>query len=142
MINISRKLEYALMILNFFEEYSSDGLALTAREISLKLGIPFDTTSKVLQKLNSNNIVSSTQGVRGGYVLTRPIDQISYKDLYESIEGQAAIIKCDSATKKCEYQDRCSIIPPLKKLSHITKNFYQNISIGDLLNNTEMDYER
>jgi Rrf2 family protein len=133
MINISRKIEYALMILNYYQETMGQDQALTAREISQGLGIPFDTTSKVLQRLNNDDIVTSTQGVKGGYVLNRPLSAITYKNLYDSIEGNTTILKCESGAKACEYMDKCSIIPPLRKLSHLTTNFYQQITVQDLL---------
>lgn len=130
MLKLNRKTEYALMILQFIRVRSSEELS-SAKEICAKLHIPFDTTSKVMQILAQKDILQSTQGVRGGYKLTRDLDTLSYKQLIEIIEGAPLGLDCEKG--ECQMHSSCNISTPLKKFTHRMNNYLNEISVAELL---------
>lgn len=136
MIKINKKIEYALMALKFFED-SSDHGPKSAREIADTFNIPFDTLSKVLQLLNSNNLINGTKGAKGGYVLNRSLDQIYITSLFEILEEKMISIDCHEGD--CQLSDKCNISTPILNLTDILKNFLENITIKDLLSNLKID---
>lgn len=131
MIKINRKVEYALMVLKHLSEDNS-GEVLTAREISKRYKIPFDTTSKVMQTMNAHGILTSNKGVNGGYFLNRPLYEISFLKLSEIIEGKVLDTKCDGKTD-CELVKSCNIITPVQKINFQVNNFLKNLNLFDLL---------
>ncbi|RKS79957.1 Rrf2 family protein [Motilibacter peucedani] len=50
--------------------------------------------AKQLQALSRAGIVRSTQGQAGGYVLTRPADQVSVLDVVEAVDGARPAFVC------------------------------------------------
>lgn len=66
--------------------------------------------AKVMQKLVRSNLINSSRGPDGGFYLSKPPENISFLDVYESIEGKLMIGKCpmnyDSCYfKKCIFND-------------------------------------
>ena len=70
MLKLSKKSEYALMAVRYLA-INSAGKYSTAKEISEFYNIPYELASKVLQQLVRKNVISSYQGIRGGYTLLK-----------------------------------------------------------------------
>ena len=132
MINVTRKIEYALMVLKYIGDGTSQG-PFTAREISGHFGTPFDTTSKVMQSMKSHSILAPAQGVKGGYTLNLALNELSYWKLATAIESKESIVLCESENRSCEYIEKCQIMRPIRKLNQMTLQFYKQIKIADLL---------
>ncbi len=131
MIRISKKVEYALMALKFIS--NSNHKPVTAREISDTNNIPYDLLSKILQKLKNENILSSYQGMNGGYFLSKRTDEIPLYSLMSAIEGDPVIVEClnESALKDCCHLDTCSIKSPLTKLQKEVEELFKRKTISD-----------
>ena len=131
MLKINRKVEYALMALKFMTS-KKEGELTSARELCEKFNVPFDTIAKVLQVMNNHNIVRSTQGVKGGYLLTKELDKISYLHLCEIIDPGSNNGNCETI-KPCSISEYCNIRRPIKKLNNKLINYLGKITINDLL---------
>jgi Rrf2 family protein len=57
-------------------------------------GISRTYLAKHLQQLSRAGLVSSTEGRVGGYVLTRPGDEITVLDVVQAIEGREPAFRC------------------------------------------------
>lgn len=65
--------------------------------------------SKVFTKLRKAGIVRSTPGVKGGYVLARSAQDISFWDIIEAIEGGSFFFQCAEIRKKNIFVDDPSV---------------------------------
>ncbi len=130
MLNIGRKLEYALIILKALGEHADSNTA-TARHLSQAHQMPFDTTSKVMQLMNNAGILKSNQGVKGGYNLDQDLSKVSYTNLFQIIEGHHFTTKCESG--RCDNIDKCTICNHMKKFNGMVSGFLSSISIEDIL---------
>lgn len=130
MVKISKKLEYALMVLKFMRSNSSEQLC-TAREICDNFKIPFDTTAKVMQQMGNTGILKSSQGVKGGYSLNMDLNTINYLQLAELIEGKRLGTDCEKL--QCNLLSTCNITGPIKKLNQYLNYFFQGLSVEELL---------
>lgn len=63
-------------------------------------GVSVTYLSKIFTKLTKGNIIQSTPGVKGGYELRRPPEQITFYDVVEAIEGRQPIFKCKNIKEK------------------------------------------
>lgn len=134
MIKINKKVEYALMVLKYIvdKQSSEDKNRLTsAREVCDQFNIPFDTTAKVMQLMNSAGILDSTKGVKGGYFLKADLASISYLELSELIEGKQFAMDC--VKMKCSLIETCNITTPVNRLNQYLSLFFQDLSLKDLL---------
>ncbi|MES2769360.1 MAG: Rrf2 family transcriptional regulator [Bdellovibrionota bacterium] len=137
MVKLSRKIEYALISLKALSQKNSGNLT-SAKEISNMYGAPFDVVSRVLQTLNQAGIVKSIQGVQGGYHLLKNLEDITFHELIEVIEGPLALVKCIHDNDACEMAKSCNIISPVALLNDKINEFYKTIKISDLIINPSL----
>jgi Rrf2 family protein len=129
MIKINKKVEYALIVLKHMHN-SSKGQSITAREVCDQFGAPFDTTSKVMQIMNKAKILSSHQGIKGGYELSTDLTKVNYLQLVELIEGRKASKDC--VELNCTLLGSCNIIGPIKKLNEYLLYYFKSITLAEL----------
>ena len=84
---------------------------------------------KILRKLVAANILKSYKGIQGGYELAKTPDQISLKDIIETIEGTYMLNRCLDFSTPCSrgMSGNCSIQEAFNEISEIVKdklNFY------------------
>ncbi|MBA4374041.1 MAG: Rrf2 family transcriptional regulator [Thermodesulfovibrio sp.] len=75
------------------------------RDIAKLHGIGETYLSKVFSKLQKAGIVKSVPGVKGGYVLAKAADDISFWDIIEAIEGPSYLFRCAEIRKKNIFVD-------------------------------------
>jgi len=119
MLQLSKKVEYALIALRHMA-MNSHGQVFTAKEIAAKYNISYELLAKILQKLTKSGIVVSTQGMRGGYTLSKRPDEIQISYVINVIEEEkATIAECYAdGGENCSIFDACTIRKPLGKMQH------------------------
>jgi Rrf2 family transcriptional regulator, nitric oxide-sensitive transcriptional repressor len=129
---LNRKVEYALMALKVMAA-KRQGELTSAKEVVEHTGCPFDATARVMQQMVQKGILRSEQGAHGGYVLVRDLGKISLFDLSEMILGKIAVAKCLHGLDECELVATCNIMSPVSNLNRRLADFYQSVSVGELL---------
>lgn len=132
MTRLNRKVEYALMALKIMAN-KRPGERTSAKEVADHVGCPFDATARVLQRMAQHGILRSEQGAHGGYVLVRDLARLSLLELMELILGKITAAKCMHAKGECELESNCNILTPVSILNRKYQEFYQSISVGELL---------
>ncbi len=132
MNRMSRKMEYAIMGLQFISEKPLGTLA-SAKEVSDKMHISFEATARALQALSACGLLKAEYGVAGGYSLARPLAGVSLYDLSEMLEGNTILVKCLTNDEVCETQPTCNIIGPITNLNKKIQQFYKSISLEEVL---------
>lgn len=79
------------------------------RQIAELHGITESYLSKVFARLRKAGIVRSIPGVKGGYELVRPAEEISFWDIIEAVEGPSYFFKCAELRKKNIFVDDASV---------------------------------
>lgn len=130
MIKINRKVEYALMVLKLMKDKSEEELT-TAREVCDRFQTPFDTTAKVMQLMNSANILKSHKGVKGGYTLAKNLGDVTYLELVQLIEGKSFMMDCHEGP--CDLYHTCNISQPIKRLNDYLITIFSTLSLNELL---------
>ena len=144
MNKINRKLEYALIALKHMKAKSPGELS-TAKEISQHFNMPFDATARVMQILAQKGILKSEQGVNGGYQIVKDLNKLSLGELMGFILGPVSLAKClhkeDVGDSPCEVLAHCSIMSPMTTLNRKLNDFYESISLGELLDVKSFKHE-
>ena len=91
MLNLSKRVDYALMALVYLSECS--GRRVTGKEISKKFGIPFEVLGQILPKMVRKRLISSVSGPSGGYVLRVPLASISVLAVIQAVDGGLQQVK-------------------------------------------------
>lgn len=144
LLKVNKKVEYALMALKYMAE-RQDSCAqklTTAREICDHFKTPFDTVAKVLQSLNAHDIVTSVKGIKGGYELKANLENLTYKQIEEIIEGKTSEHVCQSKNGLCDLYSSCNIIGPVEKLNAHIDKFLMNLTLKELLLENGIQHDR
>jgi Rrf2 family nitric oxide-sensitive transcriptional repressor len=89
---ISQTAEYALRAVVTLG--SNPSRPQTTHEIAGRTRVPPGYLSKVLQALGRAGLVESQRGLRGGFVLARPLDQLTILDVINAVDPIKRIEHC------------------------------------------------
>jgi FeS assembly SUF system regulator len=133
MLRLSKKADYALMAVTHLaiREGSS-----SAREIAEQYNIPIELLAKVLQRLTRRGLLTSQQGTRGGYQLSRPAMSISVADVIHAIDGPVAVTACSSHAGRCGQFETCNVRDPLWRIREIIVSALSSTSVSALARDT------
>lgn len=109
------------------------GELTSAREVCDKFKTPFDTTAKVMQKMNAGGILNSVKGIKGGYTLSRSLAEVTYMELAVLIEERSMGRICETEKGLCENYSLCNIIHPVDELNRVLTDFLKELSLEELL---------
>jgi Rrf2 family protein len=84
----SKKLSLAVKALFVLEKHKNTPLC--SKQIASELGVNPSKLRRILSLLVKSNLVESTQGTGGGFVLTRDAGSISLQEVYCSVEENKA----------------------------------------------------
>lgn len=109
------------------------GVLTSAKEVCAETGAPFDATSRVMQLMAQRGILKSEHGAQGGYQIVRDLNRVSFYEIMETILGPIEIVKCLSGSDDCGLKNTCAIQSPLQELNVRLKEFYEGLSLGEIL---------
>ena len=70
-------------------------------EISKRQGISLKYLEKLIKKLKQTGFVKSVRGPNGGYMLAKPMKNISVGDIVKVLEGSDSITDCSDKENAC-----------------------------------------
>src|SRR5262245_46155936 len=88
---MSRKVDYALLILSHLNQKREGACA---REIADRFGLSKGFVANILKLLCHQGFVTSHRGVKGGYVLDRPADEVNLAELMEALDDSFHLTEC------------------------------------------------
>jgi Rrf2 family cysteine metabolism transcriptional repressor len=131
---LSRKTDYALLILSYLQNHAEGGCA---RSIAAHFGLSRGFIANILKELCQKNFVVSHRGVKGGYGLARPIEEISLAELLGSLEDGFRLTNCtghhDSAKEECSLSSTCPVKAPITELHRRIIGVFENVSLAEIL---------
>src|SRR5258708_1086130 len=110
---LSRKTDYALLILSYLQTHS-DGCC--SRPIAEHYALSKAFVANILKELCQKGFVASHRGVKGGYALQRAAEDINLADLLESLEDGFRLANCTGHAPADSDEEECSVLPicPIK----------------------------
>jgi Rrf2 family protein len=130
MVRIAKSVEYGLAAI---QEMHRRRDLVTARDISEALDLPSGLLAKVMQRLSAAGIITSVQGVRGGYRLAVDPASLSFLDLVEAIEGPYRFSSCESSAGSCGREAECSVAEPVSRMGAKITTLLAETSVAALL---------
>ena len=93
MLKLSKKADYGLMAMKHFAEHAHEG-SCSAKDVAEAYAIPPEVLAKILQRLARAGLLHAQHGIRGGYTLARPAQEISAFEVIRVIDGPLFITSC------------------------------------------------
>ena len=104
-------------------------------EISLRQGISLSFLEQLFLKLRKNNLVKSVRGPLGGYVLSKPPEEIKLLSIINAVDEKIKTVKCRKESRKgCNGKSIKCITHNLwdDLETHINK-FFEDNTLNDVL---------
>lgn len=107
-MRLTAKSEYGLLAMIDLACRCGDG-PVSAREISERQAIPGKFLEQLFVSLRKAGLVTAARGARGGFVLSRPPEDVTVLDVVEALEGPLVSTVCDSErAAACGRGDACA----------------------------------
>jgi len=133
-MKLTSKGRYAVMAMaDLAKNNTTDPTSLT--EISLRQGISIAYLEQLFLRLRKNNLVQSSRGPSGGYMLTKPPEKIKLLSIISAVDEKIKTVKCKKESKKgCNGKSIKCITHNLwdDLETHINK-FFEDNSLKDIL---------
>jgi Rrf2 family protein len=137
---ISKKHQYALRaIYELAKQYGGGPVKISY--IAEIQAIPERFLEVILGQLKKSGFVASKRGYKGGYMLVTPPGQLSVGALMCYLQKDVGITQCmaPTAESNCPFQGDCAFFPMLKKVKEAIFNVYNETTIQDLLNHSNIN---
>ena len=119
MLRLSKKADYGLMAIHFIASHGDEG-AVSAKRIAEEFRIPPERLAKILQRLAKKKLITSHNGPKGGYVLTRRASAITVGQVVRALEGPLSVVSCMTDHDDCPQFARCNLRGPVQTPSNTT----------------------
>jgi Rrf2 family iron-sulfur cluster assembly transcriptional regulator len=105
--------------------------------IALRQNISVNYLEQIFNKLRCANLVRSIKGPGGGYVLARPTEEISIKQIIEAVGESFEMTRCgNNPEKNCHAKNtKCFTHDLWNNLSAKINQYLNDISIKDVIEN-------
>jgi len=130
-LRLSKKADYALIALSYMASPGQRQI-ITAREVAERHFIPVELLAKVLQRLVRAGVLTSIQGINGGYRLATAPRALSVAQVVEAIDGPLMLTACDDRADTCEQFEKCSIRDPLHRIRERIVTALHGCSVAEL----------
>jgi Rrf2 family protein len=135
-LKLSKKADYGLMAMKHFAEHAHEG-SCSAKDVAEAYAIPPEVLAKILQRLARAGLLHAQHGIRGGYTLARPAQEISAFEVIRVIDGPLFITSCITVRGECDQTQRCTIREPLRKVNQSIEEVLKKIRIADMTESTD-----
>ena len=118
---------------------------VTGREIAAQERLPADYVEQILLRLRRADVITSTRGARGGYMLSRPPENISIRAVIHASELETFDLHCLShpvEEDRCAASHSCSIRPVWVLLQTKIDDVLESVCLADLLHDEPAVRER
>lgn len=123
-----------------------EGNFLATKDLAEFHGVPKEYLSKALQALSQAGIVHTTLGPRGGYRLAKSVDEISFLDIVEAIEGRRSTFECTEIRKnnpcrspKAKDSGPCAIARAMYQADQAWRNELKKKTLASLVEDLMKD---
>jgi Rrf2 family protein len=134
-MRVSSKAHYGLrMMTELAKAYGHGPLSLA--EIARVESLPLAYLEQLAGGLRRGGLVDSTRGVHGGYVLSRPPEEISVLDVVTVVDGEVAPVECVAhgyETGSCIREGECASRPLWRRLKQSIDSVLSATTLQELV---------
>ena len=98
-MKLSSKGRYAVMAMADLAK-NNDKTPISLTEISLRQGISLSFLEQLFLRLKKNNLVLSSRGPQGGYVLSKAPEEIKLSNIISAVDEKIKTVKCKKESKR------------------------------------------
>ncbi len=131
-MQFSARIRYSIRALIYLAR-RGEARPVTCEEISREENISRDFLERLLNKLKHEGLVKSIRGRRGGYLLSRPPQDITLEEVLRASGESLELSTCSDGIKGCPRRDSCLAFPFWRELREKFRLWLKEITLGDLI---------
>ena len=142
-MKLSSKGRYAVMAMaDLAKNNIQQPISLT--EISIRQGISLSFLEQLFLRLKKNNLVESTRGPRGGYILSKNPGEIKLSSIIKAVDEKIKTVKCKKESKKgCNGKSiKCITHDLWDDLEIHINNFFEKNTLKDIVYRTAKNQQK
>ncbi len=131
MIRLTNLADYGVVLMCHMAGAPTD--LYSAVCLSKETGIPVPTVSKIMGALSKAGLLTSYRGLKGGFRLKRPPEDISVANIIEAVDGPIALTNCiEHAPGDCCYESLCSMKPHWQVINTVIRKGLAGITLDEI----------
>ncbi len=132
-MRISTKGRYALRMMVDLAEHVNCGY-ISLKDIAQRQGISKKYLEQIIPILNRSDILKTTRGAQGGYMLAKEPEKYTVGDILRLTEGSLAPVACvDENPSPCDRMEGCATLPIWQGLNRVINEYLDGITLQDIL---------
>jgi Rrf2 family iron-sulfur cluster assembly transcriptional regulator len=111
-----------------------DGSPTSVRDIADRTALPQPYLEQILLALKGAGLVRSKRGVGGGYVLSRPADQITLAAIVSAVDGPIAIGDFGEPHQNgaCDHEGQCVLLAVWANVGEHMRRLLEGQTLADI----------
>jgi FeS assembly SUF system regulator len=132
LIRLTRQADYGIVLMTCFAGHPECPLR-NARDLAAETNLPLPTVSKVLKVLAREGLLDSHRGVKGGYRLARPAEEITVAQIITAVDGPIAVTEClDPSSADCDIESVCPCRTPWQRINDAVREALAAIPLSEM----------
>ena len=134
-MKLTTKGRYAVMAMADLALYYKENKATSLTDISLRQNISLPYLEQIFIKLKDSNLVKSTRGAKGGYILEKSANDIKISNIISAVDEKVKTLNCKKESKKgCNNKlTKCITHNLWDQLDQHINNFFERVKLQDLV---------
>ncbi len=128
---VSTKAQYGMRALVEVAMWGGEPVSL--KTIAQRQLISHQYLEQIFALLRRAGIVDSVRGARGGYKLSRPLEEIDALEVVELLEGTVAPVRCIDDATNCVRTGHCSTEGLWRRVDTAVREVLRSTSLADLV---------
>lgn len=139
-MKISTKGRYALRMMIDLAEHQNCGF-VALKDIAYRQNISKKYLEQIIPILNKSDILKTTRGSQGGYMLSKSPDKYTVGEILRLTEGSLAPVDClNQDPIECQRSGECATLPIWQGLNRVINEYLDNITLQDILDQQKERY--
>lgn len=131
-MHITMEADYGVRMMTYM---ARAGKRVDAKTISENAEVTLRFALKILRKFVASGMVRSFKGVQGGYELAKPAEEITLKEIVETVEGTYYISRCLDPDCGCNRTETgaCKAQRVFDDISELVRGRMEQVTLTELL---------
>ena len=142
-MKLTSKGRYAVMAMANLAKTNADR-PTSLTDISLRQGISISFLEQIFLKLKRSNLVQSSRGPTGGYLLTKSPEEIKLSSIIKAVDEKVKTVACKKELKKgCNGKSiKCITHDLWDDLEIHINSFFENNTLRDIIYRTNKNQQK
>lgn len=129
MIRITKQTDYGIVLLTHMAVRTER--QWNAPDLAGETRLPLPMVSKILKLLVREGLLASHRGVKGGYSLAKPAEEVSMAEIVIALEGPIAITEC-IVEGDCSHEAGCTVRGNWQRINEAIRSALEGITLAEM----------